>query len=117
MAVLRDAQKAVQMVKTKERGDDKEYEEEAENEIVGMQKGWKEGKPGQGTTIFLNYIFSHNFHYHLFKLHEVITFKVIFTILYFIIHRNKSQMMVVWQWTVPISTLDSGKTQRKAMGP
>lgn len=109
--------KAVQMVKTKERGDNKVYEEEAENEVVGREKGRKEGRPGQGTTVFLNYIFSYNFHYHLFTLHEAITFKVLLTILHFIIHRNKSQMTGVWQWTVLISASDSGKTQRKAMGP
>lgn len=109
--------KAVQMVKTKERGDNKVYEEEAENEVVGREKGRKEGRAGQGTTVFLNYIFSYNFHYHLFTLHEAITFKVLLTILHFIIHRNKSQMTGVWQWTVLISASDSGKTQRKAMGP
>lgn len=50
---MREAQKAVQIVKTKERGDDKDYWEGAENEVVGKEKGQEEGRAGQGRGNYL----------------------------------------------------------------
>lgn len=56
---MREVQKAVQIVKTEERGDYKEYWKRAENEIVGREKGREESRAGQGrgqlssSTIFI----------------------------------------------------------------
>lgn len=93
MTILREAQKAVQIVKTKERGDDKEYWEGAENEVVGREKGREEGRAGQRQLSSSTIYFCITSPITYFTLYKVITFKVALTVFYFIINRNKSKMM------------------------
>lgn len=84
MTILREAQKAIQIIKTQERRDDKEYYEGAE---WGSRKGRWYSRAGKRASILLNHIYTVYIYLYIssitcFILHKIITFKV-----------NKSKIM------------------------